>query len=153
MYWNDENLTVEPYERKRKYYFCGKHLKKPEKKKALKATIVVIDLSECYCANIYTDNEIEKVFAFDANVPHKHSAGGQSAQRFARIREAAITLYFKKINEKLSALNTPLIIAMNFIYRNRLQDNLSTKNTQKILRFETTEYGGETGVYQFRNMQ
>ena len=50
-------------------------------------TILVIDLDECYCADVYSDGEIVKRFGEHSSVPNKHKKGGQSAARFARIRE------------------------------------------------------------------
>lgn len=152
MYWNNEELYVEPYERKQKKYFCGKTLLKIKKKKNLKFTVVIVDLSEAYCANIYDDGEIEKRFQFNSEVGNKHHQGGQSAQRFARIREQQITLYFKKINEKLKDVKNDFIVGINFIYRNRFNKHLSTENKNKLIKFEGIEYGGLTGCYQFRNM-
>ena len=49
LYWDDESLLVEPYERKQKKYDCGKVLKKTKKEKKNKFIVVIIDLSEGYC--------------------------------------------------------------------------------------------------------
>lgn len=151
MYWDDNVLTVEPYERKQKKYFCGRRLDKVERTKTILSTVLVIDLEEVYCANIYNDGEIEKVFEFNSEVPSKHHSGGQSAQRFARVREGAIIHYFKKINDKLKEVNTNFIVGMNFIYRNQFESYLSTPNKNKLLEYRTIEYGGISGVYQLRN--
>jgi peptide chain release factor subunit 1 len=152
LYWDDEDLSIEQYDRNKKFYSCGKKLVRIEKDKKLKYTVVIIDLSETYCANIYEDGEIEKLFHFDSHVPRKHKAGGQSQHRFERDREQAIIQYFNVINNKLKDIDTQIIIAINFIYKNWFSDYLSTENKNKILKFVTTEYGGETGIYQFRNM-
>ena len=112
MYWNDEELYVEPYERKQKKYYCGKRLKKENKPKKLKFTIVIIDLTETYCANIYDDGEIEKIFRINADVPNKHRQGGQSAHRFERNREQQIIKYFKRVNEKLKKVEKEIIICI-----------------------------------------
>ncbi len=152
LYWNDENLLVEPYERKKKKYHCGKTLQKIKKEKKIKFVVVIIDLSECYCANIYDDGEIEKIFQINSNVGNKHQQGGQSAQRFSRIREQQITLYFKRINEKLKDIKNNFIVGINFIYKSRFEGHLSTENKNKLIRFETIEYGGLTGCSQFRNI-
>ena len=151
MYWDDEQFLVEPYERKQKKYYCGKKIIKLEKSKKIRFTVIVIDLDETYCANIYDDGDIEKLFHFDSNVPHKHRAGGQSARRFERIRESAIVIYFKKINDKLKELKKPFYVGINFIYRNQFEKNLSNNSKNLILGYETIEYGGISGVYQLRN--
>ena len=109
-------------------------------------------MSETYCANIYEDGEIEKVFQFDSHVPRKHKAGGQSQHRFERDREQAIIQYFNEINVKLKGIQTDIVIAINFIYKNWFENYLSTENKRKIIRYTSTEYGGEIGVYQFRNI-
>lgn len=152
LYWDDERLFVEPYERKQKKYFCGRTLQKIKKDKKIKFTVVIVDLSECYCAKIYDDGEIEKVFKINSDVGSKHQQGGQSAQRFSRIRDQQITLYFKRINDKLKSVKRDFIVGINFIYKNRFEKNLSTENKNKLIRFETIEYGGISGCYQFRNM-
>ena len=151
MYWNDEELYVEPYERKQKKYYCGKRLEKENKPKKLKFTIVVIDLTETYCAKIYDDGEIEKIFRINSDVPNKHRQGGQSAHRFERSREQQIIKYFKRINEKLKKIKNELVVCINFIYKNKFESYLTIENKNKIIRFDSTEYGGITGCYQFRN--
>ncbi len=151
MYWNDEELYVEPYERKQKKYYCWKRLEKENKPKKLKFTIVVIDLTETYCAKIYDDGEIEKIFRINSDVPNKHRQGGQSAHRFERSREQQIIKYFKRINEKLKKIKNELVVCINFIYKNKFESYLTIENKNKIIRFDSTEYGGITGCYQFRN--
>lgn len=151
MYWDDKELYVEPYERKQKKYYCGRKLLKENKLKKLKFTIVVIDLTETYCAKIYDDGEIEKIFRINSDVPNKHRQGGQSAKRFERNREQQIIKYFKRINEKLKKIENELVVCINFIYKNKFESYLTTENKNKIIRFDSTEYGGITGCYQFRN--
>ncbi len=109
-------------------------------------------MTECYCANIYDDGEIEKIFHFNSEVGNKHHQGGQSAQRFSRIREQQIVKYFKKINTKIKGIEREFIIGINFVYRERLKNYLSTENINKLIKFVTTEYGGLSGVSQFRNI-
>lgn len=152
LYWDDEDLLIEPYERKQKKYHCGKVLQKIKKEKKIKFVVVIIDLNECYCAKIYDDGEIEKIFQINSDVGNKHQQGGQSAQRFSRKREQQIIAYFKEINEKLKDIENNFIIGINFIYKNRFEGYLSTENKNKLIRFETIEYGGMTGCYQFRNI-
>lgn len=153
MYWDDEVFFVESYKRKQKRYHCGKKLLKIEKKKELKFTFVVIDLSETYCANIYDDGEIEKIFQMNSDVSNKHNQGGQSAQRFERNREQQIVKYYKRINDKLKTLKNEIIIGVNFVYKSKLKRYLASEVMNKIIRFETIEYGGVTGAHQFRNMK
>lgn len=151
MYWDNNDLTVAPYERKKKKYHCGRTLLKIETKKKVKFTIVIIDLSETYCAKIYNDGEIKKIFSMNSDVPGKHGAGGQSQRRFERGREQKIIHYFKRINEKLTKLENSFIIGINFVYKNRLEKYLSTENMNKLIRYVSIEYSGFAGCSQFRN--
>jgi len=152
LYWNDERLIVEPYERNTKRYYCGRELQKIEKKRKVKFMIVIVDLTECYCAKIYDDGEIEKIFQINSNVGSKHQQGGQSAKRFSRIREQQIITYFKRINEKLKKIDNNFVIGINFIYRSKLENYLSTEVKKRVLRWDTIEYGGISGVYQFKSI-
>lgn len=111
-----------------------------------------MDLDEAYCARIYSDGEIEKVFELHSEVPHKHRKGGQSAQRFERIRDNEITLWYKRINEYLKTVEGDIYCAINFVYKNRFYKTLSTYNKQKIVQFDKNEYGGLTGIYQYLNL-
>lgn len=142
-YWNDEKLIVEPYELNRKRYYCGRELQKITKKKNIKFTVVIVDLTECYCANIYDDGDIEKIFQMTSGVGNKHRQGGQSSQRFSRIREQQIIAYFKRINERLKRLKNNFIIGVNFIHRAKLEHFLSSEVKNNLLRWTTTEYGGD----------
>jgi len=151
MYWDDNDLLVEPYERKKKRYFCGKKIIKPKKDRKIKCVIVIVDLSETYCAKIYDDGDIEKIFSMNPNIPNKQKAGGQSQRRFERGREQKIIHYFKKINEKMDKIQSDFIIGINFIYRQKLEKYLSAENKQKLIKFVPIEYSGLTGVSQYRN--
>ncbi len=113
--------------------------------------IVLVDLSETYCAKIYDDGDIEKLFGINSNVPNKHKAGGQSQRRFERGREQGIIQYFKRIDRELSKIKDDFIIGTNFIYKPKLEKYLSTENKQKVIKFIPIEYGGFTGASQYRN--
>lgn len=113
----------------------------------------MIDLSEAYCAKVYEDKDTDKIFHITSGIPNKHRQGGQSAQRFARIREQKIVEYFKRINEKISDIEGKIVIAISFVYQNRFNKYLSSQNKSKIVKNITTEYGGLAGVYQARDIQ
>jgi peptide subunit release factor 1 (eRF1) len=116
-------------------------------------TILIIDLEECYGAQVMSDGEIKKLIDIHSEVPHKHKKGGQSAARFSRIRDNEITHWFKRINEYMKELNAENIyLSISFVYKQRFLDTLSTYNLAKIGRIERNEYGGLTGVYQLVNM-
>lgn len=111
--------------------------------------ILMIDLDEAYLANVYSDAEIEKVFQMHSEVPHKMRVGGQSAARFARIRDNEITLWYKRINEYLKPIEGPIYVGMNFVYKRRFLNKLSTYNREKIKEISSCEYVGLTGVRQY----
>ena len=129
---------------------CGKELLKFGGEPTSIYKILIIDLDECYCADIYSDLEIKKLFQCHSDVPHKHKKGGQSAARFGRIRENQITLWFKRINEYLKQLDGDnLYVGISFVYKERFLSNLSTYNRNKIKDISKSEYGGLTGIYQY----
>jgi len=116
-------------------------------------TILIVDLSECYCAQVMSDGEINKIMHLTSEVPNKHKKGGQSAPRFARIRENAITQWFKRINEYLKDVKADnILLGINFMYQRRYMKHMSTYNKEKIIRTERNEYGGLSGVYQYINL-
>ena len=151
LYWNDETLVVEPYDKINKVYHCGNELQTHNDNKRILYTILVLDLSECYCANVYSDGEIVKLFSDTSLVPKKHKKGGQSAPRFGRIRENAITKWFKDVNMLLSEINEDIILGMSPIYYQRFWAHLSTYNKEKVLDHRNSAYSDISGVYDLLN--
>ena len=127
LYWNDEELIIEPYEKKTKHYFCGKELLRFKEGKSKVYTILVIDLDECCCADVYSDGEIVPIFQEHSTVTKKHKKGGQSAARFARIRDNEITHWFKRIDEYLKKINDDIKLGVNHVYQKRFIETLSTQ--------------------------
>lgn len=111
--------------------------------------ILLIDYDEAIYAKVYSDGDIEKVWHITSTVPKKHHKGGQSAPRFARIRELEITLWWKKINELMKSIDDDINLGISNIYYNGFKKKLSTYNKEKIKYQTTMEYNGLTGVYQF----
>jgi len=151
LYWNDEELVVEPYHKKQKQYYCGKELLRFSGNRSKVYTICIVDLTECVLADVYSDAEIVKRIDISANIDRPHKTGGQSAQRFARIRENQITQYFKRINEHMKKVDGEIYLGISFVYKKRFLNKLNTYNLNKIKRINKTEYGGMTGIYQFIN--
>ena len=114
--------------------------------------LLVIDLDEAYCAKVYSDAEIVKIFNLKSEVPHKHRKGGQSAARFSRIRDNEITLWFKRLDEHMKNLGQGLSVAINPVYRKRFDKKLSTYNKEKVVRYDNTECSSLTGVYEYINL-
>lgn len=142
-------MTVELYERKTKHYFCGKKLLKFDDSISVQYTVLVVDLSEVYCGKVLSDGSLEKLFEERSLIPSKHRKGGQSASRFARMREGFITHWFKKLNDYLKPVDAPIHVVVNFVYKNRFFSHLSSENKEKIVVFGKCEYSGETGAYQY----
>lgn len=151
MYWNDSELNIFSYERKQKLYHCGKQLLKLETNKNIKYIILVLDLHEAYCANIYNDSEIEKIFYINSTIMNKQKQGGQSQRRFERIREGSIIEWFKRINEYIMKIDGNLYVGISFVYKERFRKYLSTENKNKIIGFGKTEYAGLSGIYQYKS--
>lgn len=151
IYWNDEVLTVEPYQGIKKQYFCGKNLLLFDTLKTLMYQIVLVDYEECYMAKVYSDGEIEKIWHDTSLVPHKMATGGQSQHRYAQIRENEIVSWFKDINEIMKTINGEVILGISSIYYSKFEKCLSTYNKQKIKERHTIEYNGLTGIYQMVN--
>jgi len=114
-------------------------------------TICIIDLTECIVANIFSDGEINKIVDITAAIDRPHKTGGQSAQRFERIRENQIKEYFKKINEYLKPLSEEIFLGISFVYKKRFMNTLNTYNKAKIKETNKSEYGGMTGIRQYIN--
>ena len=69
--------------------------------------LLVIDTADA-AIGILRGTRIEQVAEFSSQVPRKHSQGGQSAQRFERLREIAIHEFFKKVADAATALFTTM---------------------------------------------
>lgn len=152
MYWDDNRMYVEPYDRKQKHYFCGKELLQfPEQKEKI-YSILVLDLRDCCFADVYTDGEIKVIWNIHSEVPHKHRKGGQSAARFSRIRDNEITLWFKRINEYLKNIDRDFYLGMSRIYYNRFFKTLMTYNQNKIKELYGCGYSDLSGIYQMVNI-
>ena len=102
-------------------------------------------------AKVWTDAEIQPIFQAHSAVTKKMKAGGQSAERFARIRNNEITLWYKRVNEYLKNVQGPIYLGINNIYHKRFMKNLSTYNQAKIKTRIPCEYSNISGIYQAIN--
>jgi peptide chain release factor subunit 1 len=64
--------------------------------------LIVLDLHES-CWGTLSGSSIKVLGDMDSIVPSKHSQGGQSAQRFERLRDISIKEYFIKLGERVSS--------------------------------------------------
>jgi len=111
----------------------------------------VVDLGECYFARVFSDGLIEKVFALSSNVPNKHKKGGQSAARFARLRDNEITQWFKEINECLKTVEGEFYVGISQVYYKRFLKHLHTYNKAKVKDRRSSEGSNLSGVYDIIN--
>lgn len=65
--------------------------------------ILVIDGNEATLATL-RGRRVDVLKEFTSGVPGKHRAGGQSARRFERIREAEVNQYYKRIGNHLNEI-------------------------------------------------
>lgn len=101
----------------------------------------------------------QTITSIRANLPKKHSKGGQSAQRFGRIRMGARVLYMKKIAELatksfIDSNNLPnirgLILAGSSIFKSEFEKSsfLDPRLQGLIQGIFDIEYGGNMGFNQ-----
>ena len=151
MYWNDEELTTEPYNKIEKHYYCGKELLQFTEGKTLMYCILVIDLDEAYLADVFSDGEVVKLYSDTSMVPKKQGQGGQSQPRYQANRANEIVHWFKEINETLKQYEGPIILGCNWIHYKKFLSYLNTYNQEKIVQQISAEYSGLCGIYDVIN--
>ena len=103
------------------------------------------------CAQIFDDGGYNILFKKESFIINNHRQGGQSSQRFERIRQEQIKQWFKKCNEVLNSIPGPIYLGTHEFYKNTLFKHLSNMNSEKILGVFQTEFADESGVYQYIN--
>jgi peptide chain release factor subunit 1 len=96
-----EIYTLEPPEKINVYFYrCDSrfHLEPLFDMMREKETfgVLVIDTNEAILATL-RGQQMNVLKEFTSGIPGKHRAGGQSARRFERLREAAVNEYFKRV--------------------------------------------------------
>ncbi|KTW32549.1 peptide chain release factor 1 [Pneumocystis jirovecii RU7] len=104
-------------------------------------------------------NTREVLYKFTVDLPKKHGRGGQSALRFARLREEKRHNYVRKVaemavqlfitNDKVNVAG--LILAGSADFKTELsmsEDMLDARLTSKIVKIVDISYGGENGFNQ-----
>jgi len=103
--------------------------------------------------HLLVGNVKETLFKLEVALPKKHGRGGQSQNRFARIREEKRGWYVSKVHEfftqyfmeeGLLKVNS-LIFAGCAGFKHDLAKKLDPKVSERILAFVDTQYGGENG--------
>jgi peptide subunit release factor 1 (eRF1) len=104
-------------------------------------------------AQIFDDGDYNILFKKESYIINNHRQGGQSSQRFERIRGEQIKHWFKTCNEILNSIPGPIVLGTHEFYKNNLFKQFSSLNSSKILGVFQTEYADESGVYQYINKQ
>jgi len=115
--------------------------------------ILVIDSSAATFATL-EGSRLRIVREFTSGVPGKHHAGGQSARRFERLREAHLTAYYKRIGEHANDIFLPMETLKSIIiggpgqtkYEFEKGDYLNYMLKTKIIDTVDTAYVSEQGV-------
>ncbi|CAG8593195.1 7605_t:CDS:2 [Cetraspora pellucida] len=94
-------------------------------------------------------NTREVIHKFQVELPKKHGRGGQSALRFARLREEKRHNYVRKVAE-LAVNVTGLILAGSADFKTELSqsDMFDSRLQAKIIKLVDVSYGGENGFNQ-----
>lgn len=119
--------------------------------------LLVLDLHEA-CWGTISGTNVAVLGSIDSIVPSKHSQGGQSAQRFERLRDIAINEYFVKLSDRV---NTSIVPLLNDNFKGILiggcgmtKDAFSKGNflhheiRKKIVGTFDTGYTNEHGLYE-----
>lgn len=118
---------------------------------------IVIDGSGTLFGRL-TGNSREVISQFTVDLPKKHGRGGQSAQRFGRIREEKRHNYIRKVaetaiqvfitNDKVNV--SGIVLAGSAEFKNELSksDLLDKRLGEKIVKLVDVSYGGENGFDQ-----
>lgn len=139
------------------YYRCDSrfHIEPLREMLRVKETygILVMDGSGAVFANLRGRN-LEVVKEITSGLPGKHRAGGQSARRFERLREAEVNDYFRRVGNYADEIFLPIPDLKGIIIggpgptKETFQggDYLNYTLKEKILATVNTSYVGEQGV-------
>jgi peptide chain release factor subunit 1 len=115
--------------------------------------ILLIDVNEATLASL-VGRRMDVLKEFTSGIPGKHRAGGQSARRFERIREAEINEFFKRVGNHVNEILGGIQDLKGIIiggpgptkYDFQQGDYLNYMIKQKIIATIDTAYVGESGV-------
>ncbi|KTW25608.1 eukaryotic peptide chain release factor subunit 1 [Pneumocystis carinii B80] len=103
-------------------------------------------------------NTREVLHKFTVDLPKKHGRGGQSALRFARLREEKRHNYVRKVaevavqlfitNDKVNVAGLILAGSADFKTELSISDMFDSRLTSKIVKIVDISYGGENGFNQ-----
>jgi peptide chain release factor subunit 1 len=115
--------------------------------------VLVIDSNEAILATL-RGQRMSKLKEFTSGIPGKHRAGGQSARRFERLREASVNEYFKRVASHTNEMVGKISDLRGLIlggpgptkYDFEEGDYLNYVLKQKIIATIDTSYVSERGV-------
>ena len=115
--------------------------------------VILVDSSEATFATI-KGRRLEIVDEITSGIPGKHRAGGQSARRFERIREAQVQEFFKRVASHANEVFLPIEDLKGIIiggpgptkYDFEKGEYLDYRLREKIIGVVDTAYTGEQGV-------
>ncbi len=147
-----------PKELKTKLYWCDSEFHLDPLQEMVAPTdvfgILTIDKKEATVA-ILVGKKYEILGHFTSGISGKHRAGGQSAQRFARLHEEAVTEFYRRIADKVQEIFIPqidrlkgMLIAGPGITKNYFinQGHLDARLKEKVLGTIDTSYTDESGI-------
>jgi len=102
-------------------------------------------------ARIFDDGTFDILYKKQSYIINNHRQGGQSSQRFERIRQNQIKAWFKNFNEILNDIDAEIVLGTHKFYENAIFEQLSAENKKKIVSVFSTEFADESGVYQYMN--
>jgi peptide chain release factor subunit 1 len=153
-----EIYTLEPPEKINVYFYrCDSHFHLEPLFDMIREKetygVLVIDSNEAILATL-RGQRMNVLKEFTSGIPGKHRAGGQSARRFERIREAAVNDYFKRVarhaNEMLGKISDLRGLILGgpgpTKYDFEEGDYLNYVLKQKIIATIDTSYVSERGV-------
>ncbi|KAJ2007322.1 translation termination factor eRF1 [Coemansia thaxteri] len=118
---------------------------------------IVMDGNGCLFGRV-CGNSREVLSQFSVDLPKKHGRGGQSAQRFGRIREEKRHHYVRKVAETAiqvfiannRVIDAGIILAGSAEFKNDLEksDLFDPRLKEKVINTVDVSYGGENGFEQ-----
>lgn len=118
---------------------------------------IIVDGSSCLYG-LLAGNHRQTLHKFEVDLPRKHNKGGQSAARFERIRDEALTNYIRKVCEKATeqfiddnrSNIKSLILAGSADFKDKINksDRLDPRLKNLVVSLVDISYGGKNGFNQ-----
>lgn len=113
---------------------------------------MILDIGEV-TIGIISGKTIRVLKQFESHIMRKHRQGGQSAQRFQRLREISINEYFKKANQQIiehlfiHEIEYIILAGSGMTKDDYFNSNAITKSVSEKIRLNVNiSYNGEAGI-------